>query len=290
MLLDHSDVVITRRATNIWNSKFKSQWTSLWTVQVETLHVWRREEGLSMNFDKFYGERATSTMFLQRCRKTYRTDLVLKVSLPAQLEIGGNFILRKEILKLSPSFVNFVGGFSSSSMLGDCGPGQNVHPSPICTPVLCNFFQFFNESISQFFEEDGHSFGIPKSIIHNCGLRNCNLIWKRRNDYRLEHLLDTWGYNFDEPIECLWQLFWTQPRAVNPHISTYRYSEIDLLKIFASHPKHTRSIKITLRWYDNWLTYLYTRFKTPSASPRTILNTKIGKCCQKRRRKKEQLS
>ncbi len=36
----------------------------------------RREEGLLTNFPKFHGDRATSTMFSQHFRKTYRTDLV----------------------------------------------------------------------------------------------------------------------------------------------------------------------------------------------------------------------
>ncbi len=36
----------------------------------------RREEGLLTNFPKFHEDRATDTMFSQRCRKTYRTDLV----------------------------------------------------------------------------------------------------------------------------------------------------------------------------------------------------------------------
>ncbi len=35
-----------------------------------------REKGLSMNFPMFHGDRATSTMFSQRCRETYWTDLV----------------------------------------------------------------------------------------------------------------------------------------------------------------------------------------------------------------------
>ncbi len=34
------------------------------------------EEGLLTNFPMFHGDRATSTTFSQRCRKTYRTDLV----------------------------------------------------------------------------------------------------------------------------------------------------------------------------------------------------------------------
>ncbi len=34
------------------------------------------EEGLLTNFPQFHGDHATSTMFSQPCRKTYRTDLV----------------------------------------------------------------------------------------------------------------------------------------------------------------------------------------------------------------------
>ncbi len=34
------------------------------------------KEGLLTNFLKFHGDRTTSTMFSQRCRKTYQTDLV----------------------------------------------------------------------------------------------------------------------------------------------------------------------------------------------------------------------
>ncbi len=37
----------------------------------------RGEEGLLMNFPKFHGGCATSTMFSQCCHKTYRTNLVL---------------------------------------------------------------------------------------------------------------------------------------------------------------------------------------------------------------------
>ncbi len=36
----------------------------------------RGEEGLLTNFFKFHGDLATSTMFSQRCRKTYRTNLI----------------------------------------------------------------------------------------------------------------------------------------------------------------------------------------------------------------------
>ncbi len=36
----------------------------------------RGEEGLLTNFPKFYGDRATSTMFSQCFRKTYGIDLV----------------------------------------------------------------------------------------------------------------------------------------------------------------------------------------------------------------------
>ncbi len=36
----------------------------------------RGDGGLLTYFRKFHVDRATSTMFLQRCRKTYRTDLV----------------------------------------------------------------------------------------------------------------------------------------------------------------------------------------------------------------------
>ncbi len=38
----------------------------------------RGKEGLLMNFSKFHKDRTTGTMFLQRCRKIYRTDLVDK--------------------------------------------------------------------------------------------------------------------------------------------------------------------------------------------------------------------
>ncbi len=37
----------------------------------------RGEEGLLTNFPKFHGNHATSTMFSQHCRKTYRTDFVV---------------------------------------------------------------------------------------------------------------------------------------------------------------------------------------------------------------------
>ncbi len=47
------------------------------------------EEGLLTNFPKFNGDRATSTMFSQHCRKTYWTDLVFEV------ENLKNQILRK---------------------------------------------------------------------------------------------------------------------------------------------------------------------------------------------------
>ncbi len=39
----------------------------------------RGEEGLLTSFPKFYGDRATSSMFSQCCRKTYRIDLVCTV-------------------------------------------------------------------------------------------------------------------------------------------------------------------------------------------------------------------
>ncbi len=39
----------------------------------------RVEEGLLNTFPKFHGDRATSTMFSQRCNKTYRSDLVLSI-------------------------------------------------------------------------------------------------------------------------------------------------------------------------------------------------------------------
>ncbi len=35
------------------------------------------QKGLLTNFPKFHGDLATSTMLLQHCRQTYRTDLVL---------------------------------------------------------------------------------------------------------------------------------------------------------------------------------------------------------------------
>ncbi len=48
----------------------------------------REEEGFLMNFPKYHGDRATSATFSQRCRKTYRTDLV-NYSLSSK--IGENF-------------------------------------------------------------------------------------------------------------------------------------------------------------------------------------------------------
>ncbi len=36
----------------------------------------RGDKGLLTNFPKFHEDHATSTMFSQRCRKTYWTDLV----------------------------------------------------------------------------------------------------------------------------------------------------------------------------------------------------------------------
>ncbi len=36
----------------------------------------RVEKGLLTNFPKFHGDCATSTMFSQRCHKTYRIDLL----------------------------------------------------------------------------------------------------------------------------------------------------------------------------------------------------------------------
>ncbi len=43
-----------------------------------------REEGLLTNFPKFHGDHATSTMFSQRCHKTYRTDIVFKNVIKSQ--------------------------------------------------------------------------------------------------------------------------------------------------------------------------------------------------------------
>ncbi len=45
------------------------------------------EEGLSMNFPKFHGDRSNSTMFSQRCRKTYRTNLVISLKLEINYEV-----------------------------------------------------------------------------------------------------------------------------------------------------------------------------------------------------------
>ncbi len=58
----------------------------------------RKEEGLLTNFPRFYGERTTSTMFLQRCRKTYWMDIEFP-HFTTGLQILDNYVFTKNSLQ-----------------------------------------------------------------------------------------------------------------------------------------------------------------------------------------------
>ncbi len=61
-LLDHSDVVITRRGINIWNSKFKSQYSRKSLTSWH--HVYKPRLTYRLN------TRKTKTIILRKCNET----------------------------------------------------------------------------------------------------------------------------------------------------------------------------------------------------------------------------